>query len=398
MKAARPASRSAEPILLTEATLEHVLDVFLPEDPNAIATAVRDSGPDPTDDLFASEREAPAVDAAPMARSTTSVRTIDPAAFATEDVTLVEPPASPASPVPSRFPTWAIAASVALAVVTAGAFAVQRLGDRANAPRIAASRELMPTIQTPRASPDPVAAAETPTAAPPLAARAVAIPDARVAATALPPVTGAVLKGSLSPDPVSSDVAEPATPPLLDAVRASLPIETPRPTAAFAPAMSSPVEPLPEPAVATPAPPPPSPLPTREVAPVVRNEAPAPASVPASAAAAIPVVSDTASIENVLGRYRTAFKALDATAARAVWPGVDARALSRAFDQLVEQQLDFQNCDIIVASARATAACGGRARYIPKVGTRSMRDEPRQWTFSLQKVNDQWQIDKVVSR
>ena len=109
-------------------------------------------------------------------------------------------------------------------------------------------------------------------------------------------------------------------------------------------------------------------------------------------------VTDTASIESVLGRYRTAFKALDASAARAVWPGVDARALSRAFNQLVEQQLDFQSCDIVVTSGRATAACGGRARYIPKVGTRSMRDEARKWTFSLQKVNDQWLIDKVDSR
>ena len=35
MSAARPSPPSAEPILLTEATLEHVLDVFLPESPDA---------------------------------------------------------------------------------------------------------------------------------------------------------------------------------------------------------------------------------------------------------------------------------------------------------------------------------------------------------------------------
>ena len=121
-------------------------------------------------------------------------------------------------------------------------------------------------------------------------------------------------------------------------------------------------------------------------------------SVPTPAAPATAVAADHAGIETVLSRYRQAFTALDANAARAVWPAVDARALGRAFDQLVEQQLDFQRCDITVNSAHATAACGGRARYVPKVGSRSVRDEPRHWTFSLQKVDGQWLIERVTSR
>ena len=43
MNAARTRRQPAEPILLTEATLEHVLDVFLPEDPNAIAATAPQS-------------------------------------------------------------------------------------------------------------------------------------------------------------------------------------------------------------------------------------------------------------------------------------------------------------------------------------------------------------------
>ena len=100
----------------------------------------------------------------------------------------------------------------------------------------------------------------------------------------------------------------------------------------------------------------------------------------------------------MLGRYRRAFASLDADAAKAVWPGVDARVLGRAFDQLHEQQLEFQTCEIVVNAARATAACGGRARYVPKVGSRPVRDERREWTFNLRKVNDDWLIESVASR
>jgi hypothetical protein len=100
----------------------------------------------------------------------------------------------------------------------------------------------------------------------------------------------------------------------------------------------------------------------------------------------------------VLGRYRTAFTALDADAARAIWPTVDARALGRAFDQLKEQELEFQTCNIVVNGLRATAACDGRARYVPKVGNKSLRDEHRHWTFSLRRVEDSWLIESVASR
>ena len=67
-------------------------------------------------------------------------------------------------------------------------------------------------------------------------------------------------------------------------------------------------------------------------------------------------------------------------AARAVWPTVDAKALGRAFDQLQQQTLEFDECAIAVTGARAVASCGGNARYVPKVGNKSPRTEARQWS------------------
>jgi hypothetical protein len=100
----------------------------------------------------------------------------------------------------------------------------------------------------------------------------------------------------------------------------------------------------------------------------------------------------------VLNGYRRAFNALDPSAAKAVWPSVDARTLGKAFDQLAEQRFEFDACRIEVASRRAVASCGGRAEYVPKVGLKTARVEPRQWTFTLRQSNREWLIDAVSSR
>jgi hypothetical protein len=108
--------------------------------------------------------------------------------------------------------------------------------------------------------------------------------------------------------------------------------------------------------------------------------------------------ADAEEIESVLGRYRLAFAALDVDAARAVWPGVNAPALERTFDQLREQRLEFQTCTIVVIERRATADCRGRARYVSKVGSRSVHDERRQWTFNLRRTPESWVIANVSWR
>jgi hypothetical protein len=108
--------------------------------------------------------------------------------------------------------------------------------------------------------------------------------------------------------------------------------------------------------------------------------------------------SETGAIQTVLGRYRTAFRDLDAGAARAIWPGVDAKALGKAFESLERQDLIFNSCQIAVRDIRAVASCDGTARYVPRIGNRDPHDERRSWEFKLRKVDDVWLIDTVSAR
>jgi hypothetical protein len=121
--------------------------------------------------------------------------------------------------------------------------------------------------------------------------------------------------------------------------------------------------------------------------------------VPEITTAAPPaIVAPTAAIESVLKNYAHAFSARNVGAAKSVWPGVDERALARAFDGLQEQRLELERCEISVEGSTAIATCVGTARYRPKVGTRSMRSERRAWTFHVGYRGDAWVIDDVEVR
>jgi hypothetical protein len=109
-------------------------------------------------------------------------------------------------------------------------------------------------------------------------------------------------------------------------------------------------------------------------------------------------VSETGAIRNILSQYRSAFSALDVGTARAVWPSVDTKALSKAFDQLEEQDVEFDDCQIVVSGTHASASCAGRSRYIPKVGSKKARVDAHRWQFSLRRLGDDWLIDSVESR
>ena len=107
---------------------------------------------------------------------------------------------------------------------------------------------------------------------------------------------------------------------------------------------------------------------------------------------------DMSAIQNVLGRYLNAFMDLDVEEAKAVWPRVNEKALSRAFASLDEQQFELSNCDIVVTGPNADASCTGVVRYVPKVGGKTMRVEPRRWKFALRNSDSQWFIENVDSR
>jgi hypothetical protein len=114
-----------------------------------------------------------------------------------------------------------------------------------------------------------------------------------------------------------------------------------------------------------------------------------------AAPAPTPTTTDSDVVRDVLQRFRSAYDALDAASARAVWPGVNYGALARAFNDLESQTLTFQDCDVQFDGARAMAACRGTARYVAKVGSREPRVEPRSWKFTLAKSGSAWTIDSV---
>jgi hypothetical protein len=103
-------------------------------------------------------------------------------------------------------------------------------------------------------------------------------------------------------------------------------------------------------------------------------------------------------IQRALQRYEVAYEHLDASAAKAVWPTVDVRALSRAFDNLRSQEITFDRCDLRIMGTNARASCRGKGTFVPKVGSRDPYTIQREWAFQLQKVNDTWTIENSEIR
>jgi hypothetical protein len=200
------------------------------------------------------------------------------------------------------------------------------------------------------------------TAVDPAAAATVASPLAPVAAT----------RQTLAPGPEALETT--------DAVAASA-----------GPAESVPVLKVPE--VDVPAPP--APVVDLPSASILSPPVPVtPSSNANIAAAAIRApTTDEDLVRQVLQRYRSAYERLDAASARAVWPGVNEEALARAFGDLESQTLTFQNCEVQLEAAEATATCHGTTRYVRRVGGREPRVEPRRWSFTLRRFGSDWRIE-----
>ena len=241
------------------------------------------------------------------------------------------------------------------------------------------------TAVPPAASPKPAAPERTATASPvrPIPAPAPKLARAPAPAPPVPRVTVDVHDRGVVPAKV-----EPRTTPTV----------RPEPQ----PALAARVEPSPRPAP----PPPPAPSPVASAAarpePLAKATPPPPVvSTPAGATPVAAVLADTASdeadIQSTLTRFRTAYSQLNASAARDVWPSVDARALERAFQSLKSQDLRFDSCKMTVTGARAQAACKGRAVYVPRIGDQSPRFTAREWNFELRKADERWTIASARS-
>ena len=105
-------------------------------------------------------------------------------------------------------------------------------------------------------------------------------------------------------------------------------------------------------------------------------------------------------VDSVLTRYRLAFNALDASAAKAVWPSVDARRLARAFGEIRMQEITFADCqtNATSTSTRADVTCRGSIRYVPRIGAQAERVELRRWRFVVSESGSGWQLESVDSR
>ena len=107
---------------------------------------------------------------------------------------------------------------------------------------------------------------------------------------------------------------------------------------------------------------------------------------------------DEQRVRGVLQRYALAYERLDAKAAKAVWPNVDERALSRAFEGLQSQHIKFDRCDLTVKGVDARATCQGSATYIPKIGSKDPHTLRRQWAFALNRAEGGWLIAEAETR
>src|SRR5262249_8201556 len=108
--------------------------------------------------------------------------------------------------------------------------------------------------------------------------------------------------------------------------------------------------------------------------------------------------NENSAIYMLLGRYQSAFNDLNVSVAKSVSPSVNERGLARAFEGLERQEVVFDSCQIDAAASRAVVTCRGRTEYVPKVGSRTARLEPRRWVFKLTNAGAGWLIDSVVTR
>ena len=124
---------------------------------------------------------------------------------------------------------------------------------------------------------------------------------------------------------------------------------------------------------------------------------------PAEPRAAVPTKAERTPTEEELVRrllyeYAGALERLDVQAAKSVFPGVDDKALKRAFEQISAQRLTLQSCGIIISGSTANARCQGSAAYHPKIGSPALRTASGEWTFDLSKKDTDWRIVNTLVR
>jgi hypothetical protein len=108
--------------------------------------------------------------------------------------------------------------------------------------------------------------------------------------------------------------------------------------------------------------------------------------------------NDQRAIRTILDAYRVAYEQRDTVAAARLWPGVDTRALTRAFGTLASHRMTFDRCDVAVTGMQAQARCDGTINYTPRVGDTQPQSRSMSWTFALDRSSGQWRISNVRGR
>jgi hypothetical protein len=108
--------------------------------------------------------------------------------------------------------------------------------------------------------------------------------------------------------------------------------------------------------------------------------------------------NDQRAIRTILDAYRVAYEQRDTLAAARLWPGLDTRALTRAFSTLSSHRLTFDRCDVAVMGMQARADCDGTITYTPRVGDTQTQSRSMSWTFALDRSSGQWRISDVNAR
>jgi hypothetical protein len=135
----------------------------------------------------------------------------------------------------------------------------------------------------------------------------------------------------------------------------------------------------------------------------IQNEDPAPVGLTRAADATLDHATIGLKVEQgriaaVLQRYSDAYTDLNAGAAKAVWPGVNVRALQRAFDSVASERLELDSCATNVVGSEADVTCYGNLTYVPNAGRKSPRTIRQRWRFAMSKRLDNWTITGVSMR
>lgn len=111
---------------------------------------------------------------------------------------------------------------------------------------------------------------------------------------------------------------------------------------------------------------------------------------------------EVAAIEGMaaaLARLQNAYQQRSAPMVKALWPSVDEAALASAFAALRSQQVTFDHCETLAASATAgEMRCRGVTLYVPREGGQYQHTESRQWQFRMRRVGEAWVITSAATR